>query len=183
MPKRRKTEKEPQKGLDNVLEKKPRGRRQRMRHSEIWGRADNYRGIFKYIWDRLRGPLLEAKTEEEVRQAVEKHAQPYANELVPHLVGLILKVIRDPKFPKRPEPQRNFLADSLAGLGWVTPRRSRDIAAQERARYRAKTKYHILRHEFYVECTCGYKGPARDNACRKCGAEISFSLSELGVLG
>lgn len=154
-----------------------------MRHSEIWGRADNYRGIFEQIWDGLRVPLLAARTEEEVRQALEKHAQPYASEFVPHLVGLILKVIRDPKFPKRPEPQRNFLADSLAGLGRVTPRRSRDIAVQERTEYRAKTKYHILCHEFYVECSCGYKGPARDNACRKCGAEISFSLSELGVFG
>ncbi len=151
-----------------------------MRHAEIWGRAENYRVIFKQIWDRLREPLLAANAEEEVSQALEKQGQPYAREFVPHL-GLILKVIRDPEFPKRPDPQINFLADSLAGLGVVTPRRSRDIAAQERARYRARAKYHIVRHEFYVECSCGYKGPARDNACRKCGAGIPPSLG--GLLG
>ncbi len=154
-----------------------------MRASEIWGRAENYRGIFKYIWGRLRTPLLKAKTEDEVIQAFEKHGQPNAREFVSYLAGLILEVIRDPNFPKRPEPQMHFLADSIAALGRVSPRRSRDIAAQERARYRAKTKHHILCHEFYVECSCGYKGPARDNACRKCGAEIPLSLGVAGGAG
>jgi hypothetical protein len=31
---------------------------------------------------------------------------------------------------------------------------------------------------FYVVCSCGFKGAALDNACRKCGAEISL-LPEL----
>ena len=87
-----------------------------MRASEIWGRAENYRGIFKYIWDRLRTPLLGARTDDEVIQAFEKHGQPYAREFVPYQAGLILKVIRGPNFPKRPEPQINFLADSIAAL-------------------------------------------------------------------
>ena len=30
-----------------------------------------------------------------------------------------------------------------------------------------------------IECSCGYQGPARDNACRKCGAEIPLSFEEL----
>lgn len=177
--KTQKTQREAQKPLDTSSPKKQRGRPPRMRGSEIWGRAENYRGIFKYIWDALRTPLLEAGTEDEVIQAFEKYGQAYAREFIPHQAGLILKVIHDPNFPKTPEPQMNFLADSIAALGRVSPRRSRDIAAQERARYRAKTKHHILRHEFYVECSCGYKGPARDSACRKCGAEIPPSLGGL----
>ncbi len=54
------------------------------------------------------------------------------------------------------------------------PCTSRDICARERASERKKSPYKIVRHEYYVECSCGYKGPAHDNACRKCGAEIDF---------
>jgi len=98
---------------------------------------------------------------------------------VPALVGDILALIRDPKFPKRREQRINFLADSLGGRPDVALRTSRDICAKERAKQRSRSAHKILRHEYYVECTCGYKGPARDNACRKCGAEITFSLDEL----
>lgn len=72
--------------------------------------------------------------------------------------------LHDPRFPKRQQARINFLADSLAGLGRVTPRSSRDICARERAKERAKSRHKIIRYEFYVECSCGYKGPARDNA-------------------
>jgi len=30
-----------------------------------------------------------------------------------------------------------------------------------------------LRFEYYVECSCRYKGPSLDHACPKCGAKIS----------
>lgn len=50
----------------------------------------------------------------------------------------------------------------------------RDVCRRGRAKQRAKSPYHILRYEYYVECSCGYEGPARDNACRKCGAEINL---------
>src|SRR5437867_6072956 len=70
--------------------------------------------------------------------------------------------------------QINFLADSLAGTGIVSPRRSRDICAAERAK--EKRTHRIIRFEFYVECSCGYKGPSENHACRKCGATISFPL-------
>lgn len=173
MPKRRNRELEPQLPLDTFSEKRGRGRRG-VRPSEITGRAYNYRTIFGYVWDRLRIPLLAAKDDIEVIRAFEENAQPYTREFMPMLAGLILKVIREPKFPKRRIAQINFLADSLAGYGTTSPRRSRDICEQERAKERAKSKYKIIRKEFYIECTCGYKGPARDNACRKCGAEISI---------
>jgi len=98
---------------------------------------------------------------------------------MPALAGPVLQVIRERHFPTRRKAQANFMADSLAAYGWVSPRRSRDICRQQRARQRRKSPHHILRKEFYVECSCGYKGPALDNACRKCGAEIGFSLAEL----
>jgi hypothetical protein len=173
MPKRRKADSGPQIPLDTVFEKRGRGRRG-VRASEITGRSHNYRTIFGYLWDGLRVPLSEAKDEADVIKAFDEKAQPYMREFMPMLAGLVLKVIREPKFPKRRDAQINFLADSLAGYGTISPRRSRDICDQERARERAKSKYKIIRKEFYIECSCGYKGPARDNACRKCGAEISI---------
>jgi hypothetical protein len=83
---------------------------------------------------------------------------------------LVLDIICDPKFPKRRDAPVNFFADSLAGLGDVTPRSSRDIAAKERAR--KKREHHIKRFEFRIECSCGFKGFSRDHGCPKCEATI-----------
>ena len=96
------------------------------------------------------------------------------------MANLIFRVLRDPKFPKRREAQINFVADSLAGLGFVTPRRSRDICQEERTK--EKRAHRILRYEFYVECSCGFKGRSQNHACQKCGAGIDFGFSGFGVL-
>ena len=93
------------------------------------------------------------------------------------LANLISRVLRDPKLPKRREAQINFLADSLAALGYIAPRSSRDICQKERTR--EKRTHHIIHFEFYVECLCGFKGRSRNHACRDCGAEIDFGLSGL----
>ncbi len=148
--------------LDTYSEKRGRGR-PGVRPSEITGRAYNYRMIFGHVWDRLRKPLLAAKNEAEVISAFEENAQPYVREFVPVLAGLILKVVREAKFPKRRGAQINFLADSLAGYGSISARRSRDICEIER-----KKKVHqIVREEFYIVCSCGYKGPALNGVCPK----------------
>jgi hypothetical protein len=120
-------------------------------------------------------PLLKARTEEDMSRAFDL-APSYKMEFVP-LASLILKVLRDPKFPKRPEPQRNFLADSLAGRGLISPRRSRDICERER-----KTKVHyITRQDYYIQCTCLYKGPALHGKCPKCGTDrVSLPLPPVG---
>ena len=125
---------------------------------------------------KLGGPLLAAKTEEEVKAAFEEYGSSYADNFVPGKVSDILSLMRDPKFPKRNETQINFLADSLGGRPNLSLRRSRDICEQDRAKQRRKLKYKIIRNEFYIECTCGYKGAALDNACRNCGAEIPVSI-------
>lgn len=136
-----------------------------MRPSEVYGRAQNYRTIFGEVWDKLGEPFLKTTSEAEVVQAFEAHAPQYAHEFVPSLVRLISEVVHHPRFPKRREPQINYLADSLAALGRVTPKRSREIVAQELAKEGAKLKHRVLRREFYIECTCGYQGPAYKGKC------------------
>jgi hypothetical protein len=146
-----------------------------MRPSEIVGRAGNFRYCLTQVWDRLWPLLSKAQNEEDVIKAFQEGASPYTKNFMPSLAALTLTVIREPRFPKRREPQANFLADSLAAMGVVTPRRSRDICAQERAK--EKRAHHIIRYEFFVECSCGYKGRSRDHACARCGAKIGLASS------
>ncbi len=183
MRKRKRVRKTPQKAekvLDRFLssEKRGRGRPARVRASEIQGRADNYRLILGQIWGRLREPLLKATTQEEVTKAFEEYGRPYAQDFVPVLSSLILKVISDVKFPKRPETQIGFLADSLAGVGWISARRSRDICERERNK---KVNY-IIRQDYYIECTCYYKGPALYGKCPKCGTDKLSDILSLQKL-
>ncbi len=148
-----------------------------MRPSEVDGRAYNYRMIFGQVWDKLGEPLLRTTSEADVIQAFEAHAPQYARQFVPSLVRLIFEVVHHPKFPKRREPQINYLADSLAALGTVRPKRSREIVAQELAKERAKLEHRVLRREFYIECTCGYEGPAYKGKCPRRHPEKAKSES------
>lgn len=177
MTKHKKAAEMPKNALDRFSTKRRRGRPPKVSASAIKGRADNYRGFLRNVWDRLSPRLLEAQTEEDVSRACED-AIPNAREFTPR-AQLIFSLVKDPKFPKRPQARINFLADSLASLGLVSPRRSRDICAEERAR--AKRAHHIVRYEFYIECSCGYTGHSHDHACPNCGAAILFPLG-LGSL-
>lgn len=168
--------------LDAFSEKRGRGRPAKIPKAWVIGRAESHRLALGAVWHSLRDPLLAAQTEEAVIAAFEDHGQPYAQQFVPRQASEILTLIHDPYFPKRAKARIGFLADSLAGRPDITARRSRDICAEERARQREKSPHSIIRHEFYVECSCGYKGPARDNACRDCGAEILLSLAEMPSL-
>jgi hypothetical protein len=179
MPERKKSLKVTPKKVDAIPGKRGRGRPRLCRYIEIVGRAQNYRGIFKGIWERLSGPLLAARNEEEVTKAFRTLAQPYTNEFVPRLAADILEVLREKKFPKKPRAQIKFLANSLAGRPNVEARTSRDICAMGLAEEKARSPHKILRKEFYVECSCGFKGPALNNACRKCGAPIPIFLGSL----
>lgn len=163
----------------DTFSKQPRGRPKKVNPSEIRGRAYNYRRMLDQVWDQLWFRLAQAQTEEDVIRAFDGGASPYTQEFIPALAGLILEVMHERRFPQRREPRINFLADSLAARGMARPRRSRDICAKERAIQNSRSPHKIIRREFYIECECGYKGPARENACRKCGAEISLSLDML----
>ena len=162
------------KGLDSWQKKMRRGRRARMRASEIRGRADNYRWIFDQVWERLWPLLSKAKSKEEVMETLEQGANPYHREFVP-FASLAFKILKERRFPRRRKAQINFLADSLAGLGLVTPRRSRDICEEERTK--EKKTHRIIHYEFYIECSCGHKGRSHAHSCPECGAKIDFGFS------
>jgi hypothetical protein len=174
MPKRHKLRRKLTKALDTSSGKRSRGRPQKIPRSWVTGRAENYRKMLAGVWSKLSGPLLAAETEEQIVAAFENCAQPYANEFVPRLASDVLALTRDRGFPKRAKAQIGFLADSLPGRPQITARTSRDICAKHRAIERTKSPHRIIRKEFYVECSCGYKGPARNNACRECEAAISM---------
>jgi hypothetical protein len=165
MPKRKKSPLKPKKPLDRLSERRGRGRPAKIPPSWVLGRAENYRICLTNVWSRLRTPLLAAETQEQVIAAFEVFGQPYAGEFVPRLASEILSLIEDSKFPKRPEPQLNFVADSLAGRPNVGLRTSRDICGRERK----KKVHYIVRRDFYIECTCRYKGPALHGQCPSCG--------------
>lgn len=147
-------------------EKKKRGREGVNRYI-VEKSADNYRRLLTTAWPKLSGLLLPAESPDDVTKAFQEGAKIMnVNVLVPRLSAFILDIIHDRRFPDvRAKSQIKFLADSLGADGVVTARRSREICAEERAVVRHK----IVRREFYVECTCGYQGPALDGACRKCG--------------
>jgi len=166
-------------GLDTVSGKRRRGRPAKIKASWVRGKADNYRWILNQIWDRVSPRLLKAQTREDVIASYEAaDIGAYALELV-QLADLILQVLKEPKFPKQSrKAQINFLADSIGAHGTVTPRSSRDICEKERARM--KRTHRILRYEFWIECSCGYKGRSLNRACPKCEAEIPLAAG-LGI--
>lgn len=159
--------------LDTDSEKRRRGRPRKIQPTWVRGRADNYRWILGQIWQHIWPGLSKAQTQQEVIQCFARpEVGAYALDLI-RLADLVLQVVRDRKFPRRKrDAQINFLADSIAAYGTVTPRSSRDICERERARI--KRVHRILYYEFYIECSCGYKGHSRNHACPKCEAEIHF---------
>jgi|ERR1039458_5537257 hypothetical protein len=158
--------------------KRKRGRPAHIQPSVVVGSADTYRLWFEHLWSKLGPRLLAARsaqkiTAEEITKAIRENAPDISVSLAPYS-ELILQIVRDPKFPAvRSASQIHFLADSLGGQGLVKPRRSREICVQERSRVR----HVIVRQEYYIECSCGYRGPALDGACRGCGTgELSLDL-------
>lgn len=114
--------------------------------------------------------LQQARSRRDLEPAFRKVTSAYLDGIYRPLFPLILKIVREPLFPrKKREAQIRFLADSLGGEGLISPRRSRDICGQQRKR--RDSEHEIIRREFYIECTCGYKGPALDGGCRQCGTK------------
>ena len=166
MKKLKKPRKKIQKPHDGGSTKRPVGRPGVLK-SEIQNRAFDFGLTMDHHWDVLAEPFLRANSEEEFTRLMEK-SPPYVHtKFGQNLFPLIQKARRDPKFPKKTSTQKKFFAESLAGMGWVSVRRSRDICAEGRKEKRKKHK--IIRQEYYIECTCGYEGPAKDGACPECG--------------
>ena len=162
------TPKKVQNTLDMVLPKRGRGR-PGVYKKEIQARAFYYRQTIQNHWDELEEPFLKAESEDEFKRLMENVAVSLLSEFGPRLFPLLQKTRNDLKFPKKKSTQAIFFADSLAGKGRVTPRRSRDIVAEDRKEKRKKHK--IIRRDYYIECTCGYEGPAHHGACPGCGTK------------
>jgi hypothetical protein len=160
------------KTLDTPTQKRGRGRPRWVDPGETRARADNYRGIFNLVWKTLYPLLSKAQTEEEVIRSFEEGAGAYSRQFMPNRAALVLKILRERTFPKKDTTQANFMADSLAAYGDVSPRRSRDVCQRERLK--ENKTHHIIRWEFRIECSCGYKGFSRDHACPRCNAEVDF---------
>lgn len=173
MAKSKKREKKSSRSLDRVSEKKPRRGRPGVRRDEIAGRAYHFGLVFNDCWGRIREDVLSAQTADDIAAALDRGAQMYVSYFVPHQCQRILEIVRETTFPARQAAQARYLADSLAALGQVSPRRSRDIVAEERNRVRHK----IIRQDYYIACTCGYEGPALKGACQRCGTrEVDTTL-------
>jgi hypothetical protein len=161
-----------------IADKKKRGRKRKIPWDWVVGRAPNYEFQLRAVWEKLVPRLLNAKTEADVVAAFVEFGGPYDGEFVPRLSSDILALLNDPDFPKRAEPRIKFMARSLAGRPSIAFRTSRDICEKAAIRQELKSPNKIIRREYYVECSCGYKGPALDNACRKCGAQSLPSIYE-----
>ena len=153
---------------------KRRGRPRRIEPRTVVESADTYGGWLRQYWPKIGHRLLAANSAEEITQAIQQETPDVSASLVP-LSPLMLTILQERRFPGvRSEAQIQFLADSMGGQGLVTARRSREICSRERKKV---VRYVILRREFYIECSCGYKGPALNGACRKCyTAELSSDL-------
>lgn len=136
-------------------------------------RSAHLRRCLDQVWSDLAPQLFKAQNAADVKNAFESDSvRQTPIGAMPSWYAVIPKILRERTFPKTRDTQIKFLADSLAGWGEISPRRSRDLCAEARARSARTT--HILRYEFYVVCSCGYKGPSLNHACQKCGAGIEF---------
>ena len=163
--------------VDSFLPKKPRGR-PGIPPSWVQGTADNDRVALSQYWDVIGEPLIRARTPQEVTAAFQGVPEGQRSHFVPSLAEMILNVLREPLFPKTSEAQIKFLADSLGARGQRSARRSRDICAKERK----KVQTWIVRRDFYIQCTCGYEGPALRGACPKCKTD-QVHPSAKGIAG
>lgn len=156
---------------------RPRGRQRRINPSWVVGSAETYRVQIANAWQKVGDQLLAAQSRDDIVRVLDGTPGGLIAGIVDNrkFATLLFEIIHDPTFPKvRTNSQIRFLADSLGGSGVVKPRRSRDICAEERAKM--KHTHHILRYEFYVECSCGYSGHSQGHACPTCGAEILFPV-------
>jgi hypothetical protein len=162
--------------LNGASDGETRGRKRFVQPNWVLGAAENYNTQFSIAWERMGEQLLAAKSPEEVLNALNASNGQISIPIDPsQFASLILEIMNEPTFPKvRMKSQIRFLSDSLGANGVLTARRSRDVCAEERAK--AKETHHILRYEYFVECSCGYKGHSENHACASCRAPIYLDV-------
>ena len=145
-----------------------RGRKPRIHAENVVRAANELFTLLEFCKDRIDWGKLElAKTVNEAASAIERVPSPYRERLNLWLTA-IPEWALEGKFPKTNlERKMRHLADSVAAEGFLTPRRCRDVCLEERKRQAQPGM--IFRREFYIECTCGYRGPAKGGGCLQCG--------------
>ena len=161
MPSRETSLRAARRALDKVSGKGRRGR-EGVPPAPILGRAEHLRVLLEKCWDQIGDELVNAANKQDVIQAFGRTDEYQRRFFVPHLAPLILKILTEKKFPKTRTARIGFLSDSLGAEGAVSPRRSRDICAAERHNVEP---HQVLCREPYIECSCGYKGPAHHGEC------------------
>ena len=147
--------------------------------SEVLNRAWDYTLTFEQSWELVKEALLDAETAQGFRTAIGAVPNHIKRKFPVEIFRLILRIRKDPKFPSSQRAQVKFFAESLAGDGRVTPRRSRDICAEARR----NPANMIIRRDYYIECTCEYKGPAYYQTCPKCKTStVSMAASMPHIL-
>jgi len=153
-----------------------------MRIRTITGHGYNYGHTFLHagdrFWEQVHALRNIKRTELDTRKLVlGRHTLESVNwrtslpiQLSDRFVCAFIEAVRDRHFPKRRKAQARFLGDSLGADGELSPRRSRDICGEQRAIQ--KRAQHIIRYEFYIECSCQFKGHSLGHACPRCGAKI-----------
>jgi hypothetical protein len=162
------TQKKPKSPLTASQEK--RGRKRVLPPEIVVEHADYVLKVVVSLKDRIVWDKLEtARTKSEAESAIAR-VPPFYREILRDRLAAILKWVREGKFPKKNlERKMLHLADSIGGDVLLSPRRSRDICYEYRKRPVSKQVGMILCREYYIECTCGYRGPANRGACARCG--------------
>lgn len=161
MPSQGKERKAAKEALDTISGKGRRGRKG-VSPQQVLARAGHLRLLLEQCWDQVGEDLVTATKEEDVIQAFGKTDEYRRRFFMPNHARLILQIVTERKFPKTRAARIGFLADSLGAEGAVSARRSRDICAAERQRIEP---HQVLCREPYIECSCGYKGPASRGEC------------------
>ncbi len=134
-------------------------------------RSEHLRRSLDQVWNDFAPRLFNSRNAADVKEAFESDPIRLAPiGAMPSWYTVIPRILRERTFPKTRNAQIKFLADSLAGWGDISPRRSRDLCTEARASAARATR--ILRYEFYVVCSCGYEGPSLNHACQRCGAQV-----------
>ena len=162
------TKKEPKSPLTTSQEK--RGRKRTLEPETVVEHADYVLKVVASLQDRIEWDKLEAARTEAEAEAAIARVPPFYREILKDRLAAILMWVREGKFPKKNlERKMRHLADSVARDVLLSPRRSRDICHEYRKRPVSTKVGMILCREYYIECTCGYRGPASRGACARCG--------------
>lgn len=137
----------------------------------VWSNANTYRVLIENYWPHLE-PLLETQDEQQVCSVLEEGFP--SNDNLTRLASLMVKAMKEPRFPTGKKARINFLADSIAAYGLVTLRRSREICSAQRD----VVVHTILRYEYWIVCSCGYEGHSENHRCKNCKAPLHIPVQE-----